>query len=663
MANARGIRAGAAFVELFADDSKLVRGLQRAQKKLKAFGTSISGMGKKMAMAGAAVTAPLLAAVSIFSTVGDAFDKMSARTGMSVAALSELGYAADLSGADLDTLENGVRTMQKSIGDAGRGLSKPIAALDRLGLSYEKVKDLSPEDQFTLIADRLSKISDPTLKAATAMDIFGTAGQQLIPLMADGAKGIEAMRQEARDLGLTMNEADTKSAAALNDALGRLWAVLKMGVFLIGSALAPTVQSLTQWIVRVVVGANAWIKQNKQLIVMVLKVAAAVVAGGIALVALGGTITAIGVVIGSLGTILAAASAAMGVMMTVIGAILSPIGLAIVAIAALGAYLVYATGVGGKALQWLGDRFDDLAGFARESFGGISDALAAGDIALAAKILWLSLNVAWQKGMAVITGLWQGFKSDTLGIVYDLWYGAQAAWEIGVSSISKVMLKLYYGVLGIWEKLSTGVKNVWDSATDWVAKRIVDLWGMVDSTVDTDAIKKGLDEDRQRRTDQRNSEKDTKVAEIDAEEKAALKAADDQHNTNMAGIGQSAIDAKAKLDAEANKKIASAQTDLDTARKEWQDAIGRAKTERHAKDVKGPDGLKAPPKLDDVLKGAGAAVNEAKLSVSGTFNAAAIQGLAGGGKADERTAKATEATEKLMKKLIQIVDVTGFAFS
>jgi len=48
LSSARGIRAGRAFVELFADDSKLVRGLRRAQKKLKAFGQSIRNMGLKI---------------------------------------------------------------------------------------------------------------------------------------------------------------------------------------------------------------------------------------------------------------------------------------------------------------------------------------------------------------------------------------------------------------------------------------------------------------------------------------------------------------------------------------------------------------------------------------------------------------------------------------
>ena len=36
MATAQGIRAGKAFVELFADDNQLVRGLRRAEKKVKA---------------------------------------------------------------------------------------------------------------------------------------------------------------------------------------------------------------------------------------------------------------------------------------------------------------------------------------------------------------------------------------------------------------------------------------------------------------------------------------------------------------------------------------------------------------------------------------------------------------------------------------------------
>ena len=49
MPSSKGIRAGRAFVELFAGDSKLVRGLRRAEKRLKAFGDRICNMGLKIA--------------------------------------------------------------------------------------------------------------------------------------------------------------------------------------------------------------------------------------------------------------------------------------------------------------------------------------------------------------------------------------------------------------------------------------------------------------------------------------------------------------------------------------------------------------------------------------------------------------------------------------
>ena len=61
MASTQGIRAGRAFVELFADDSKLVAGLRRASARLKAFGAALSGIGLKMPGLGAAVMGTVLA--------------------------------------------------------------------------------------------------------------------------------------------------------------------------------------------------------------------------------------------------------------------------------------------------------------------------------------------------------------------------------------------------------------------------------------------------------------------------------------------------------------------------------------------------------------------------------------------------------------------------
>ena len=71
MAAAQGIRAGRAFVELFADDTKLVRGLRSAEKRLKAFGASVQSIGTKIFGLGAAAIAPLLATTNVFAELGD----------------------------------------------------------------------------------------------------------------------------------------------------------------------------------------------------------------------------------------------------------------------------------------------------------------------------------------------------------------------------------------------------------------------------------------------------------------------------------------------------------------------------------------------------------------------------------------------------------------
>lgn len=273
MASARGIRAGAAYIELFVSDSKLVRGLEKASKKLKAFGDVITGWGQKMAAIGAAITAPLVGSAKAFSEMGDRIAKASARTGVSVETLSELAYAADLSGANLEILEGSLRKMQKAIIEAAEGSESATDALSKLGLTVENLRGLSPDQQFKLIADRLSQIKSPALRAALAMELFGKSGTQLLPLMADGAKGIEALQQQARDLGLTMSTEDAKAAEALNDTFDTLWKVLKQGVFIIGSALAPTLKSVCEWIINTVVTTTAWIKQNKDLVVTIFKVA------------------------------------------------------------------------------------------------------------------------------------------------------------------------------------------------------------------------------------------------------------------------------------------------------------------------------------------------------------------------------------------------------
>ncbi len=652
MASDKGIRAGAAYVELFLSDSKLVRGLDKAGKKLKAFGESITGWGTKMMAVGTAITAPLVGSAKAFSEMGDHIAKMAKRTGFSVESLSELAYAAGLSGADIDVLEKGVRRMQRTLVDATGGTQTAVDALALLGLTVNDFVGLSPEEQFKLIADRLAGIESPTVRAAAAMEMFGRSGTELLPMMEDGAAGIEALQRQARDLGLTMGGEDAKAAEDLNDAFDTVWKVIKHTSFVIGAALQPALKGVAEWVVRTVVSVNDWIKRNREMVVTAMKVGVAIVVAGGALVGLGYAVTTVGVALRGLSTILGLVGSTIGVMGSILAWLVSPIGLVVVAVAGLAAYLIYATGAGGQALAWLGERFTDLSRFATKAFGGIADALMAGDIALAAKILWLTLKIAWQRGVLEIDRIWQSLKSGASKVVGDLWYAVQAFWEDGISSLTVGMLKLYYGILSIWERMSTGVRNIWDGAVTWVSKRIIDLQGLVDSSLDTDAVKKALDEDTAKRQAGRNAEKDASLKQIGDDRAAALAMAKTEHDTVMAKIGQDAADSEAKIDAEAKGKIDAAQAELDAARKEWEASIAEAGKKRDLADAQAPERIKPPPGPADQFEGLASALRDQKrtIGVAGTFNAMEARGLGAGG-ATDRIAKASEETARNTKKI------------
>jgi len=337
---------------------------------------------------------------------------------------------ASQTGTEFESLEMAFRRMQRSIYDAGRGLSTAKDALADLGLTFKDLDGLSPEQQFKLLADRISRVADPTKRAAIAMTLFGRTGTNLLPMFAKGAAGIEALQKEARRLGLTMSSEDAKAAEDFTDALDALWKVVKMGVFRVGAALAPLLKQLAETITGVAVKAGEWIQANREIIITVMKVAAAVVAGGVALAALGTLISGLGSALGGLIAIVTTVGTVFKLLAGVVAFLLSPIVAVITAVAALGAYLVYATGMGGKALTWLGKKFGVLKDDALTAYQGIADALAAGDISLAVKVLWLTLKMEWTRGINFLEKAWLNFRNFFIKIGYDAWHGLLAVVEI-----------------------------------------------------------------------------------------------------------------------------------------------------------------------------------------------------------------------------------------
>jgi TP901 family phage tail tape measure protein len=660
MPSANGIRAGAAFIELYTKDSRLVKGLDAAALKLKAFGATIKDMGTKIAGIGLSLTLPFVGAAKSFADMGSNLADMSQRTGVSVEALSGLGFAAELSGADMETLETGIRKMQQRIVDAKGGSKEAQQALARLNLTVDDLAKLTPDEQFKLFADRLSKIRNPTVRAALALDIFGKSGTKLLPVMANGAQGIEELEERARKLGLTMSTEDAEAADEFGDTLDTLWKVLKKSVFAIGAALAPALTELVEGIIAAVKMTTDWIKKNKDLVVTVFKIAAAIAAGGLALIAIGGIVSTVGAALGSVVTIFSAVGTAIGVIGSILGALLSPIGLVIAGVTALAAFLLHASGVGGAALAWLGEQFNALKDTALAAWQGIADALAAGDLGLAARIVWLTLKLEWKKGLLWLEEKWLDFKNFFVDVFFravfglarllnDAWAGIQVAWLESLAFLSDAWTGFISFLQKGWNRFGGFFRKVWArvksvfSGKDAEAEiaRINDEVAQQDKeiTAKRDMAVREREQERQRRRNEIERDR----AGIEGE----LNRMQDQE--------------RAEREARKQAELQETEDDLAQARREWEQALDEAAKKRaereaerdlprlrRAKEIEGLDEL-----IDTTQK---------KIDVQGTFNPLAIRGL-GSDSLAERTAKATEQVAANTKKLVQEAQHGGLVFA
>jgi len=566
------------------------------------------------------------------------------------------------------TLETGLKKMQKNVVDAAQGSKTAQASLARLGVSIADLAGLSPDRQFELLADRLSQVRNPAIRTALAMDLFGKAGTRLLPLMSQGAAGIESLRDEARRLGLSISGDDAQAAEAFGDSLGSLWKVVKAGAFAIGAALVPVLGDLVTNTTAAAVSAIGWVKENKELVVIAFKIAAGIAAGGAALVAIGIAASAAGTILGVVASAIAGVGTAVGLLGSVLAAIFSPLGLVIAGVVALGAVFVTSTDAGAQALAWLGERFKGFKDTALATFGAIGDALAAGDLALAAKVLWLAIKMEWQRGVAFLQSTWVAFKGfflqtwneATTGLALllsDAWAGLETAW-----------VELTTFLANAWTRFTAGITSGWRTAQNFISKGILHLMSLFDESVDVEGASRVLDEDLARANNQANSETQAVLTGRETARQSRRGQIESDRQGRGDALGSALVAETQRLQSQNKAELDGSEAAFQEARKEWEAAVAQAAKRREEADAAAPAGAKpVAPKMPDIeanFAGAGELLGEVKqkFDVQGSFNAAAVRGL-GAENASDRTAKATEQIATNTKRLLQEAQRGGLVFA
>ena len=462
----------------------------------------------------------LFALTNSTASLGDTVAKNARKFGMGIEAYQELRFAAERSGVSVETFDSSMTAFTKRMGEAAQGTGAARDALKALGLPIEKIKHLKPEDQLTLIAERLQHVESPAERAAIASDLFSRAGVGMVNMLGDGSKGLDDLRKRARELGHVLDEDAARSSEAFKDA--QLDAQLAVGGLknTIGSEFLPVVtgamRQFSDWTaanredvkafagtaaeklgdVLPKVGAMAkGMGEVASTIGRVVSKTADLVGGWQNFgVVIGGvlasrTILSVGRFALSVGRLGAALFSLTGVTPLVVAGIkaigrallLNPIGLAIAGIAGA-ATLIY------RNWDKVGPWFKDLWGGVRETFGGIGRFVSG---------VWRGDFDAAAKGLG---GAWKGAKS-TLGTALKGVVGVfKWAWKKGIKPITdklgwtegierawkgtkRILGKALQGVQSGFRRAGAFVRDRFSGAMEGAADRTRAAWTGAKSTV------------------------------------------------------------------------------------------------------------------------------------------------------------------------------------
>ncbi len=679
MAGANDIKAGGAYVELGAKDKNLADKMRAAEARVKAFGDAIMAVGRRVLLAGISFVTPFVLLANSFAEAGARLEQISARTGIAVESLSSLEYAARSCGLSLDQIADAAKGTTQFLQAAAAGGDDTRRVLRDLGITLQDLNSASPEERFRLLADRISRLPDPTSRAAAAMKVFGEVGLQLLPMLNRGADGIARLEEKARELGLVMSSADAKAATELRMSIQTLWQLIARFGQVIGAAVTPAIKEFLIVINGLVSGAVRWANENRALIALVFRLGTGIIGAGVAILAFRGAVfllqgamaavrlafVASSLVIGlfqalmAVGNIVinlysvgaAVASGATSVWTVTVAALNAVLALLPVALIAGVAAFIYFSGTGRNSIQDVRQGFAQLYDTAVGTWEGIVAAISAGDLTLAFRVGTAGLRLLWTQLVAYLQTRWLEYTTESSdafseasteigrmairGATWVVQAGANAAHMLADAWVNVVS-----GIQLAFSRLGTFVEGIWARVIALISGGDVEQ-ALADVAARGAEAERRIEEGRQAGLT-RNANAGARSRELIGDVRDGLIEQLDQMQNERLRASQSEMDRRRRdIDA----PVAEARREFDQASLDAWIAGEDAWFRRQANAQSQIDPTGGP-----------------KAATVGTFSAEVAAGLGGNGPA-ERTALATEATAANTRRLIDAVRDGGFMWA
>jgi len=246
---------GSLVVHLAANTAAFSRDLGKAaheaDRRMKSIGDAAEKAGRLMGAALLAGAGTMAVLVKQAINGADSMSKLSQGAGLATAAFSEYAYGARLSGVSTEQFSTSITRLNRNISDAAAGTGEARMAFAALGIELKNTDGSLKNADATMneVADKFAAMEDGAGKSALAVMLFGRAGAAMIPMLNQGSEGMARMRDEARQLGLTIDTETGRAAEQFNDNLTRLNAAKQGVANTIMRALLPQMNAFTDALV------------------------------------------------------------------------------------------------------------------------------------------------------------------------------------------------------------------------------------------------------------------------------------------------------------------------------------------------------------------------------------------------------------------------------
>jgi len=401
---ANDVRAGGAFIEVFLKD--------KTRAQFNAMASKWQGYAATLGGAFAIASGIEIGAVTAFATATDTIADSAGRLGIGTKALHGYAYAASQTGASLEDVENGLKIMERLLGQAANGTEAAQKKLAKYGIDWQSLAESSPEEQMRAFADAIARQPTQSTKAAAAMELLGKGGLKLLPMLSNGAAGLDAFGTQAEKLGLVMKDSDIAAGGKLADIFSTLGQQARMVANMVGAALAPSFQFLAEVLRGVLAWTIGFVDRNRVLVSTLTYVTGGLLIAATAAMAVGLAYRALSLLswmvsAAQLGVWLAtslvnsvyyagafAANAYAMAQLFLAGAS-AAVSAAMMNPVTVGLLLASVLLSSAVAALYFAGVFNGLSAIVSQSMKGVFDAIMGGNLQLAFEILSIGVSLTW----------------------------------------------------------------------------------------------------------------------------------------------------------------------------------------------------------------------------------------------------------------------------